>query len=71
MTSGIYIVTLRSKRLVPVTRDARYVKTCARVNKRAHERFIQRFDSIDEYRKASLEEKQRYAEQLGLYQDVV
>jgi hypothetical protein len=29
---GIYVVTLRSDSLVPVTQDARYVNSCARVN---------------------------------------
>jgi hypothetical protein len=31
-SSGIYVATLRSDRLVPVTQDIRYVETCARVN---------------------------------------
>lgn len=30
--SGIYIATLHSDEFVPVTRDARYVEVCARVN---------------------------------------
>ena len=29
---GIYVATLRSHELVPVTQDIRYVETCARVN---------------------------------------
>ena len=33
MKSGIYIVQLLNDKPMPVTRDARYVKICARVNK--------------------------------------
>jgi hypothetical protein len=33
MTSGIYIVQLLNDELMPVTRDSRYVKICAKVNK--------------------------------------
>jgi hypothetical protein len=29
---GIYVATLRSNELVPVTQDTRYVQTCGRVN---------------------------------------
>jgi len=31
--SGIYIVTITSETPMPVTRDSRYIETCAKVNK--------------------------------------